>query len=88
MYRHDISWLVRKEVLDELLEQIAEDNSGFTDYMVDLTVKLCYSKEERLYLADFLSMNGSSYYKEFASRIYREIGENQKYLVSSISSFK
>lgn len=79
---HDISWLVRKEVLDELLEQIAEDNSGFTDYMVDLTVKLCYSKEERLYLADFLSMNGSSYYKEFASRIYREIGENQKYLVS------
>lgn len=79
---HDISWTVRKEVLDELLGQIAEDNSGFTDYMVDLTVKLCYSKEERLYLADFLSMNGNSYYKEFASRIYRELGENQKYLVS------
>ena len=79
---HDISWLVRKEVLDELLEQIAEDNSGFTDYMVDLTVKLCYSKEEKQYLADFLSVNGSSYYKEFASRIYREIGEDQKYLAS------
>ena len=79
---HDISWLVRKEVLDELLEQIAEDNSGFTDYMVDLTVKLCYSKEEKQYLADFLSVNGSSYYKEFASRIYREISEDQKYLAS------
>lgn len=79
---NDISWVVRKELLDELLEQIAEENSGFTDYMVDLAVKMCYSKEEKIYLADFLIVHGSFYYKAFASTIYREVGEDQKYLAS------
>jgi len=78
----NISWEVRKEVLDELLEQIAEGNSSFTDYMVDVSVKLCSGKEEQIYLADFLTVNGNSYYKDFASNIYRKVGEDQKYLAS------
>lgn len=31
---NEISWKVRKEILDGMLEQIARDNSGFTDMLV------------------------------------------------------
>ncbi len=30
---NEISWIVRKEILDEMLEFVASDNSGFTDYL-------------------------------------------------------
>lgn len=86
--KNGITWEVRKEILDELLECVAEDNSGFTDYIVDLALNMCYAKEEVIYLADFLIVHGNSYYKNLASSIYREVGEGQKYLASKKAQLK
>lgn len=73
--KQGISWTVRKEVLDEMLEEVASDNSGLTDVLVDLAVKMCRTKEERIYLADFLADYGNSFYKNFAAAIYAENGK-------------
>ena len=33
---NEVSWIVRKEILDEMLDFVASDNSGFTDYLMDI----------------------------------------------------
>ncbi|MDE5893828.1 MAG: hypothetical protein K2H45_12985 [Acetatifactor sp.] len=80
MINNEVSWAVRKKVLDEMLAFVASDNSGFTDSLVDIAVELCKGKEEKIYLADFLAQHGNSYYRGFASTIYRECGEDAKFL--------
>lgn len=77
---HKVSWTARKQVLDELLVFVASDNSGFTDCLADVAFALCETREENIYLADFLARKGSSYYQETAAAIYRECGENAKFL--------
>lgn len=77
---NEVSWMVRKKVLDEMLAFVASDNSGFTDGLVDVAVELCKGKEENIYLADFLAQYGNSYYRRFASTIYREFEEDTKFL--------
>lgn len=76
------SWKIRRSVLDEMLEFVASDNSGFTDYLVDIAVILCTTKEENMYLAEYLERYGSSYYKKMAARIFLSNGEDEKFLES------
>lgn len=85
MENNEVPWAIRKEVLDEMLEFVASDNSGFTDYLVDIAVDLCKSKEETLYLADFLAQYSSSYYSKFASKLYLEWGEDEKFLKNQMA---
>lgn len=85
MRNNEVPWAVRKKVLDEMLEFVASDNSGFTDYLVDISVELCKGKEETLYLADFLAQYGNSYYSKFASKLYLEWGEDEKYLKNQMA---
>ncbi len=68
----EIPWTVRKEVLDEILEEVASDNSGLTDVLVDVASRMCRTREEKIYLADFLADYGNSFYKSYASEIYSE----------------
>lgn len=82
---NEVPWAVRKKVLDEMLEFVASDNSGFTDSLVDIAVDMCKDKEETIYLADFLAQNGSSYYSKFASKLYRECGEDAKFLENQMA---
>ncbi|MCM1119650.1 MAG: hypothetical protein NC543_09855 [bacterium] len=77
---HQIPWAVRRQVLDEMLPFVASDNSGFTDCLVDVASDLCIAREEKIYLADFLAQKGNSYYQDVAARIYREFGEDAKFL--------
>ena len=77
---NDIPWEYRKAVLDEMLVQIAHDNSGFTDTLVDMAELLCQSASEKAYLADFLAKNGSSYYKKHAATMYENLGDLEKWL--------
>lgn len=79
---NEVSWIVRKEILDQMLHFVASDNSGFTDYLVDIAVMMCTNKQENLYLADFLIENASSYYRKIASNIYLQNGEEQKFIES------
>ncbi len=76
--KQEIPWTARKEVLDEMLEEVASDNSGLTDVLVDIAVKMCQTKEEKIYLADFLADYGNSFYKNFAAAIYAENGKEGK----------
>lgn len=77
-----VSWKVRKEILDEMLEFVASDNSGFTDTLVDIALLMCETKEENIYLANFLNQNGNFYYSRLAEKIYLQNGEEQKFLES------
>lgn len=84
----DVSWKCRRDVLNEMLEFVASDNSGFTDYLVDIAVLLCKTKEEKLYLADFLIKYGNSYYRGVAANIYLENGEEDKYLEGKLANLE
>lgn len=79
---NEVSWTLRKEILDELLGFVASDNSGFTDYLMDIAFVMCTSKEENLYLADFLIKKANSYYRGLAAQIYLKNGEEQKFIES------
>lgn len=76
--KSEISWTARREVLDEILEEVASDNSGLTDILVDVAANMCKAKEEKIYLADFLADYGNSFYKNYASAIYLENSEQNK----------
>jgi len=78
--KYEISWEVRKDILDKMLEQIIYDNSGFTDILLETTDELCQTDNEYLYLADLLSKHNGSYYRKIAASIYREKGNNIKFL--------
>ena len=45
---------------------------------MDIAVKMCQTKEEKIYLADFLADYGNSFYKNFAAAIYAENGKEGK----------
>ena len=77
---HEVSWTARRQMLDEMLAFIASDNSGFTDCLADVAFAMCKGREENIYLADFLIQKGNSYYQECAIAIYREYGEDAKFL--------
>lgn len=77
---NEVSWIVRKEILDEMLGFVASDNSGFTDYLMDIAVNMCTNKQENIYLADSLIENANSYYRGLAAKIYLENGEEQKFV--------
>lgn len=79
---NEVSWIIRKEILDQMLDFVASDNSGFTDYLMDIAVIMCTNKQENIYLADFLIKNANSYYQRLAAEIYLESGENQKFIES------
>lgn len=78
----EIPWEPRKEMLEEVLDFVGSDNSGFSDMLTDVADSLCRTKEEKVYLADWLSQGSSSCYGNWASEIYRACGEDGKYLES------
>lgn len=82
------SWDVRKSVLDDMLELVASDNSGFTDFLVDIAVIMCTNREENLYLAEYLGKYGNFYYKGLAARMFLNNGEDEKFLESKKANLK
>lgn len=80
------SWDCRRDLLDEIMEQVRYDNSGFTDQLVDLAEHLCKTADERRYLADCLAVDGNTYYKAKAAGIYREVGADDKFLETKMAN--
>ena len=72
----EIPWEPRKELLEEVLDFIRMDNSGFSDMLTDVVRSMCRTKEEKIYLADLLSQS-KGYYGNWASEIYRACGEDK-----------
>ena len=83
----EIPWEPRKELLEEVLDFIRMDNSGFSDMLTDVVRSMCRTKEEKIYLADLLSQS-KGYYGNWASEIYRACGEDKKYLESKKANLR
>lgn len=79
---NQVSWEFRKELLEDMLGFVVSDNSGFTDRLVDLALMMCTTKEEEIYLADYLTEHVDGYYHDLAAKIYLDNGENAKFLAN------
>lgn len=82
----DISWEVRVAILDEMLEEFYQGNSGFDDMLVDIAVSFCKEKEEKRYLADALANGDSDYYRGYAANLYKSIGDGDKFLETKLNN--
>lgn len=70
----------RQELLDEVLPYIRSGNAGLDDALYDVAYAACYDKEDLRDLAGRLEAIGRDWPIDHARRIYREIGDHQKYL--------
>lgn len=80
LHSQKIPWETRREILEEVLGYVRSDNSGFSDTLMEVASSMCGTKEEKLYLADQFSQDRDSYYGQLALGIYRDYGEDKKYL--------
>ncbi|MBO6209974.1 MAG: hypothetical protein J6N99_04720 [Schwartzia sp.] len=74
------TWDFRKPIVDEMLEQIFEGNSGFEDLLMDHCEMLCKTRDEKLYLAERLKASASDYYKTYAAKMFLKLGKEDEFL--------
>lgn len=70
----------RRALLDELLPYIASRNSGMEDQLYDVAYAACHDDEDLRDLAARLERLGQDWSLEHARRIYRSLGDREKYL--------
>lgn len=70
----------RLRILDYILPYIKSGNSGLSDELDELAYAACYTDSELRYLAESLEAMGSDWQNHNARRIYRKIGDDEKYL--------
>lgn len=85
---YDISWELRKVILDETLEELNIGNSGFDDILMEVAESLCQNEEENRYLADVLARGRDSYYKGYAATIYKSIGDDEQFLKTKLNNLR
>ncbi|MBW1911422.1 MAG: hypothetical protein JRJ11_18090 [Deltaproteobacteria bacterium] len=70
----------RRELLDKILPYIQSGNAGLDDALYAVAYAACYNKEDLRDLAERFEDIGRNWPLDHARRIYREIGDNNKYL--------
>ncbi len=70
----------REELLDEVLSYIKNGNSGLDDALYDVAYAACYDHDDLRNLAERFETLGRDWPLDHARRIYREIGDYEKYL--------
>ncbi|MEW6569508.1 MAG: hypothetical protein AB1449_15360, partial [Chloroflexota bacterium] len=70
----------RRALLDEVIAYIARANSGMEDNLYDVAYAACYDDEDLRDLAGRLEALNKPWPLEHARRIYRRIGDREKYL--------
>lgn len=86
--KQKVSWDVRVQILDEMLEEFNIGNSGFDDLLIDIASSLCKTKEEKMYLADALADGNNDYYRGYAANLYKSIGDNEKFLETNLHNMR
>lgn len=80
---NNLPWHFKEQIFGEIMPFVMHDNSGFGDCLMDLIMDaVCVTKEERLYLADYLVKNCDGYYHDIGMQIYREYGKQEEYLAA------
>ncbi len=77
---YKLEWEFRKQLVDGMLEQFFQDNSGFEDSLIDSCMTICQTAEEYLYLAERLESSRSHYYKAFAADLYAKYGREDAFI--------
>ena len=70
----------RRELLDKVLPYIQSGNAGLDDALYEVAYTACYNKKDLRDLAERFEDIGRNWPLDHARRIYREIGDNNKYL--------
>lgn len=70
----------RRELLDEVIPYIRSGNAGMDDELYDVAYAACYDSEDLRDLAKRFEAMGRDWPIDHARRIYRKIGDHQKYL--------
>jgi len=71
---HEITWTVRKIMVDQMLLELA-DNLLFSDTMLVTAEKICLTLAEKEYFATRLAEMDDRFFCHEAVKIYREIGD-------------
>ena len=69
-----------KALLDEVLEYIESGNSGMDDALYEVAYAACYNEDDLRDLAQRFEATGQNWPIDNARRIYRDIGDHDKYL--------
>lgn len=78
--KREISKEERFVFIEEVLPFIHSGNSGMEDFLYEVVYAACKDKEDWQYLAESLETIGDDWALEHARRIYRKIGEHERYL--------
>ena len=70
----------RRQLLDEVIPFIKSGNAGMDDSLYDLAYASCYSDEDWRRLAEALEALNRDWPTDHARRIYRKMGDREKYL--------
>ncbi len=70
----------RRSLLEEVLPYIRSGNAGMDDALYDVAYATCSDKEDWRYLAQRLEELGKDWPLDHARRIYRKIGDQDKFL--------
>lgn len=73
-------WAVKEEIIIEMLECEFFDEFGACDPMKDLMHAMCVSGEEKRQCAELLMRTGSYFSQKEAAKLYKELGETEKYI--------
>ncbi|MGD9569958.1 MAG: hypothetical protein AB7V48_16880 [Sedimentibacter sp.] len=78
MKENQESWGIRKQILQDVIDNGGYDNYGCHDPMTDLLEVLCNTKEEYLEKADIMMKNGMEEYQKHAAKIYYKYGREEE----------
>ena len=70
----------RRDLLEEVIPYIQSGNAGMDDPLYDVAYATCKDDEDLRYFAQRLEEHGKNWELTHAMRIYREIGDGEKYL--------
>ena len=70
----------RQELLDNALPYIESGNAGLDDDLYDLAYAACYTDDDWQALAEAFESMGGDWHIDHARRIYRQLGDREKYL--------
>lgn len=76
----DLDKITRMNFIDEAFQFIKSGNSGMVDELDDIIHSACYDEEDWRYLASKFEVLSDKYEVQKAMKIYRKLGDNQKYL--------
>ena len=70
----------RQKLLDNALPYIESGNAGLDDDLYDLAYAACYTDDDWRALAQAFETMGGEWHFDHARRIYRQLGDQEKYL--------